>query len=254
MTNTRRRFQLVGALLTALATSARGQVPTGPARHDALTRRVAGVVLDSAAAPVAFADVRLTAANGFERSARADGTGYFMFLAVPIGPAQLEVRRLGFRPVIKPLILSAASQSDSTRIILLALATELATIDVEDAAERDPALLGFYARRSSNNFGHYLDRSAIEASHVQRVSDALRSVPGIVIQPSSRIGNIVRIRNCRPTIWVDGVRVPDAELDEVASVDDVAAVEIYKSLAGLPQQFVDRTNPCGAILLWSRNR
>jgi hypothetical protein len=67
------------------------------------------------------------------------------------------------------------------------------------------------------------------------------------------VGNLVRFRNCRPTIWLDGIRLQDAELDEVSSMDDVAAIEIYKSLAGLPQQFIDRTNPCGGILLWTRN-
>ena len=65
-------------------------------------------------------------------------------------------------------------------------------------------------------------------------------MPGVLVQPSRRVGNVVRVRNCRPTVWIDGVRVPDAELDEVTSLEDVAAVEIYKSLAGLPQQFIDR--------------
>jgi hypothetical protein len=74
-----------------------------------------------------------------------------------------------------------------------------------------------------------------------------------MLLPSQRIGNLVRFRNCRPTVWVDGIRVVDAELDEVTSMENVAAVEIYKSLAGLPQQFTDRTNPCGGILIWSRN-
>jgi hypothetical protein len=37
-------------------------------------------------------------------------------------------------------------------------------------------------------------------------------------------------------------------------MSDMAAVEIYSSLAGLPPQFLDRTNPCGAIVVWSRDR
>jgi hypothetical protein len=114
-------------------------------------------------------------------------------------------------------------------------------------------LAGFYSRQKSNNFGHYLDRAAIEATHAQRPSESLRGVPGVRLLPSSRVGNLVRIRNCRPTIWLDGIRLQEAELDEVSSMDDIAAIEIYKSLAGLPQQFIDRTNPCGGILLWTRN-
>jgi hypothetical protein len=141
------------------------------------------------------------------------------------------------------------------RIVLATIAVALAGIQVNDAPpEEDRSLAAFYARRRTNNFGHYLDRGQIEATHAQRPSDALRSVPGILVRPSARlIGNIIRIRNCRPTVWIDGLRVAGAELDEVANLADIAAIEVYKSLAGLPQEFIDRTNPCGGILIWSRS-
>jgi hypothetical protein len=221
----------------------------------AALHRLAGVVLDSASSPVTLADLRLTTADGRRFVDVTDAAGRFQLIGVPAGPARLEVRRLGFRPYSQPLMVADADTAGGVRILLTATAAQLTGIEVSGLRdESDPALFGFYGRRRSNSFGHYLDRTEIEATHAQRASDALRTVPGILVQPSRRIGNIVRVRNCRPTVWLDGVRLPDAELDEVTSIDDLAAVEIYKSLAGLPQQFIDRTNPCGAILVWSRTR
>jgi hypothetical protein len=227
-----------------------------PASSDATAAaalRVAGVVLDSGGAAVPFADVRLAMPDGRRFASSSDETGRFRFSGLPPGPARVEVRRIGFRPYAQEIVVAETEAATGMRILLAVAAAQLTGIEVSDSRdETDPALTGFYSRRRSNNFGHYLDRSQIEATHAQRASEALRTVPGVLVQPSRRVGNVVRVRNCRPTVWLDGVRLPGVELDEVTTVDDVAAVEIYKSLAGLPQQFIDRTNPCGAILVWSR--
>jgi hypothetical protein len=79
-------------------------------------------------------------------------------------------------------------------------------------------------------------------------------VPGVRVLPSKRIGYVVRIRGCRPTVWIDGVRAAGAEVDEVATMADISGVEVYSSIAGMPPQYVDRDNPCGGILVWSRTR
>jgi hypothetical protein len=239
---------VVGAMLLLVTTVARAQ--SGGAADRAI-HPVAGSVVDEGGAPVAFADIRLLAFDGSRQSSQTDRVGHFLFLAVPDGMAEVEIRRLGFRPFTGRLNVPFLYRGDSTRIVLATLPAELRGIEV--SGERDGSLAGFYSRQKSNNFGHYLDRAAIEATHAQRPSESLRGVPGVRLLPSPRVGNMVRIRNCRPTIWLDGIRVQEAELDEVSSMDDVAAIEVYKSLAGLPPQFIDRTNPCGGILIWSRN-
>jgi hypothetical protein len=53
---------------------------------------------------------------------------------------------------------------------------------------------------------------------------------------------------------VDGVRLPGAELDEYTQGNDVAAIEIYNSFAGIPVQYFDRTAVCGTILVWTKSR
>jgi hypothetical protein len=242
------RAHVVGLVLVSVATIAHAQAGGS---SDRAAHPVAGSVVDEAGSPVPFADIRLVAFDGSRLASQTDRVGHFLFASVPDGVAEVEIRRLGFRPHTRRVNVPAQQQGDSARIVLAALAAELQGIEV--SSDRDGLLAGFYSRQKSNNFGHYLDRAAIEATHAQRPSESLRAVPGVRLLPSPRVGNLVRIRNCRPTIWLDGIRLQDAELDEVSSMDDVAAIEIYKSLAGLPQQFIDRTNPCGGILLWSRN-
>lgn len=253
MRKSARCLVLAGGLLVTVSPRTAAQNAAAPPAGAARLHELAGVIVDSAGSAVPFADVRLTTDNGRRFAGASDDAGRFRLAGVPDGPAQLEVRRLGFRPYLRAVAVPAVDPGAEMRVLLTRAPAQLTGIEVSDSAEEsDPSLGGFYARRRSNHFGHYLDRAQIEATHAQRASDALRTVPGVLVQPSRRVGNVVRVRNCRPTVWLDGVRLPGAELDEVTMVDDVAAVEIYKSLAGLPQQFVDRTNPCGAILVWSR--
>jgi hypothetical protein len=58
-----------------------------------------------------------------------------------------------------------------------------------------------------------------------------------------------------PLIWLDGVRVPNAEFDEMSKPEDIAGLEVYTSAAGVPAQFMDRTNAgCGTIVIWTRHQ
>ena len=101
----RHPFALLGlaaVLLGDPTIEAAGQasVAGGPAR--ALVHRFAGTVLDSAGAPVTFAELRLTTMDGRLFACASDGEGRFAFAAVPAGRAQLQVRRLGFLPAVMP--------------------------------------------------------------------------------------------------------------------------------------------------------
>jgi hypothetical protein len=74
----------------------------------------------------------------------------------------------------------------------------------------------------------------------------------VTLSASGRVGNTLRIRGCPPLVWIDGVRIPNTQIDEVVTPSDVAAVEIYSSFAGIPAQYFDRSATCGTILVWSR--
>jgi hypothetical protein len=119
-----------------------------------------------------------------------------------------------------------------------------------DDAEPLEQLVEFHRHARSNPLGYFVDEQQMAALHTEYASEALRRVPGVVVRPSGRIGNQVRIRGCAPLVWVDRQRVPGAELDEVAHGGDVAAIEVYRSLSGVPAEFTDRTAVCGTIVVW----
>lgn len=147
-----------------------------------------------------------------------------------------------------------------------ALATAQAQqVEPAQADPPDPHLAEFRERQKTNRFAHFVDSAAISQSHSRLVSDALRRVPGVVVRPSGGSANAVRLRSCStgpsaeggrgiPILWVDGARVPNAEIDDVVRSEDVAGIEIYSSLSGVPAQYFDRTATCGTILVWTRSK
>ena len=246
----RATVRLLSALLL-LAPSSRGSHAQSAARPS--VQRLAGFVSDSVGAAVAYADIQVTATGGEPHSVKADAHGHFSLDAIAAGIAQMTVRRMGYHPYSGTIRIGGENGVDSVHAVLYAASLALAGVEVRDMAPNDSSWPAeFHARRRSSQFGHFLDRARLEATHASRPSDALRGVPGVTLLPSRRIGNLVRLRGCRPTIWIDGTRAAGAELDELITVTDMEAVEVYSSIAGLPPRYLDRETLCGAVLVWTR--
>jgi hypothetical protein len=75
-------------------------------------------------------------------------------------------------------------------------------------------------------------------------------IPGAYVKSSGRFGNLVRLRGCRPKLWLDGAPV-DAELDEVTTPGEIAGIEIYPSAPSVPSEYMDQRG-CGVIVIWTR--
>ena len=232
-----------------------------------VTYSVWGTVVDGDGSPISGADVILVDHDTATRLTRTDNNGRFRMEALPSALSLFRVRRLGYQPKLLQVKFTKTNRSTNMVVALESAAAVLDTVVAEadtEIVKPNPRLTGFYERSRSNKFGHYLTEEMLARIRPQHTSDALHSVPGVVIRPSGRIGNIVRLRNCGvrgesservgPLIWIDGVRVPGAELDEITQGDDVAAIEVYNSFAGIPVQFFDRTAVCGTILVWTKTR
>ena len=255
---------LVTCATAVLAGSAAGQ--QAPRTVVAASYSVHGTIVDTEGNPVGGAEIALLEGATPLLYVRSDSGGHFRFGGLAAPSASLRVRRLGFQPRTVAVQITRADRSASMFITLEAMAARLNAVNIdEDTAVTPNAMLAaFYDRARTNSFGHYIDEAAFAKLRPQWVSDAMRRVPGVVVKPTKRIGNMVRIRGCGvpgespeavgPLVWVDGVRMPGAELDEVSQAADVAAVEVYNSFAGIPAQFFDRTAVCGTILVWTRSR
>ncbi len=224
------------------------------AAQSAALHRLSGFVSDSIGVPVAFAELRLTPAGSATRDLRTDAAGHFTIVGVPSGVAQLLVRRLGYHP-FDGTVKVGDGGADSLRLVLYVASAELAAIEIREESLGDSiAPREFWTRRRTNVFGRFINRAEIDDRWVSLPSEILRGMPGVTLIRSGRIGMLVRLRGCRPNLFLDGMRAADAEVDELISVGDIGAMEVYTSMAGVPPQYTDRTNPCGAILFWTRRK
>jgi hypothetical protein len=215
---------------------------------------VIGTVTDSAGTPLIDAEVRLVVSGTDEAVVRTQHDGRFLVMGELNGPTSLQVRHLGFRSREVELFFPR----DTTRVLVIRLepaSRSLASVEIVEKAESSEWLREFTERRKTNSVGYYFTRAEIMARQPRYLSEVLRSLSGLTLTTSGRDGFALRVRGCRyaPRIWVNNGRVPDAELDDVARLDDIAAMEVYLSNAGVPPQFLDRSNlGCGTIVIWTR--
>jgi hypothetical protein len=257
----------VTVALSAMAARGAAQ-PSSPQSPANAGYTVSGTVADREGNPVAGADVSLIERDTATRFVRTDQNGRFRMEELMTPALAFRVRRLGF---LAKTVLVHITNTDRSATVFVTLEQSVASLDpmrvVDDEGDLvmpDARLEAFYKRAQTNSFGRYITEAMIEKAHAQHVSDLMRTLPGVLIRPTRKIGNTVRFRNCGvqrespesvgPLIWVDGVRMPGAELDEVTQAADVAAIEVYPALAGIPAQFFDRSAVCGTILVWTKSR
>jgi hypothetical protein len=224
--------------------------------------RLLGTVSDSNGHAVSDADVSIVNRDSVLRFTRSDSGGRFMFEGLTTPALTLRVRRLGFEPQLLSVTVTKSGRTANIAVTLEPSAASLDTVLVEDSVKRaqpNPRLIGFNERRKTNSFGHYITEERLAELRPQFPSEAVRTVSGITLRPA-KIGNLVRVRGCNvrggvaPLVWIDGVRLPGAEIDEVIQSVDVAGIEVYNSFSGVPAQFFDRTAVCGTILVWTKHR
>lgn len=238
---------LVGSLLVLPVIPLR----TVSAQASAAARtRVTGIVVDAQKAPLPGVEVTLKVNATDARVATSGDDGRFVFSDVPAGPVTLSTRRLGY--AAKSIDLRVPNpDSSQVEVVLDAIPSELASVIVEESKQH---LAEFYDRKATSNFAKFFDQKDIKKRNPLYVSDLLRTVAGATVS-SAGAGNQILLRGCKPMVWIDGMRAPGAELDEVARPSDIAGLEVYPSNAGLPAGYQDRNNRmCGAIIVWTRNQ
>lgn len=241
------RFFIPAAVLLAASVQAQG------ARIPAVTEpKLSGVVRDHDGLPVSDVEVGIMRGERLHQFVVTAADGKFLLTGVAPGVVPLRVRRLGY--VMRFVDVDSRLPSAATlEIVLRAVPSELDEVLI--AANEQGKLHGFYERRQQRgSFARFLDQQEIRRLGPTVSSDLFRTVPGVIIRSSSP-GNTIRIRGCQPMVWLDGQRVPGAELDEVIQPSEIAAIEFYPSNAGIPAQYLERENRlCGSVLVWTRTQ
>ncbi len=239
------------ALVSPVSPPLAAQDRTGPPAKPT-SYQVRGIVKDSTGAPVPEADVAVIESGTLRRQVATDAAGRFEFRDVPPGPIAIRVRRLGYQPRTVDVLVGATAPATLLEILVTPAPAQLEELRVNP----NPVgrLREFYDHRQQRgSFARFLELADIRRIAPQNSSELFRSVPGITLRAATTGGNTIRIRGCQPTVWVDGQRIPGAELDDVVQPSDIGGIEFYPSSAGIPPQYLDPSNRlCGLILVWTR--
>ena len=224
--------------------SARRTVVSGGAR-------LTGTVVDPAGKPVANAHALLW---GTDVDVQTSERGAFVLDSLPGGTHTLEIRVIGYIPVMRVVQL-AASRPATIEVTLDKAAVILATETVRGKLVYSRGLAEFDRRRRSG-FGRYMSPADIERRPNARLSSLLQGMLGVYVRGSSGSSTVMMrgdmSGDCTPSLYVDGNRGFSEDFDYLFS-DEIAGIEVYSRESQRPAGYID-SNHCGAILVWTRPR
>jgi hypothetical protein len=249
------RYSALALLVTALAGATAGacQQPP-PATRDSL--EVVGRVVDRVSGeelPAVRVSLRWRGdgrADTVVWQGLTDESGSFLSARVPALSYEVRAEALAFRPVAEPLDLRGRRRVE-IRVEMVPEAVELEAVVVTSRDRSRLEASGFYERRRLG-FGHSFTREDIEARNPLRVSDLLRTVPGMQVVPGrGGVGATLRYRgSCQPNLVVDGVPLSrPVSIDEILSPGDLEALEVHSS-SYFPGRIGSST--CGTVVAWTR--
>lgn len=218
----------------------------------------------------AVVDVR-----GVGRSARTDSLGAFVLRDLPAGNHAVEVRALGFMPLVRQLSFGADTL-ERQWLLTPQAAQRLERVEVTAR----PLLLEFEERRLLGK-GRFIGPEELERQRDRRLGEVLSRVPGLRIERGPT-GSDAYARNSRGTITMLGsnpgcyvhVYVDDVLVSHDLAADfkpqnridvpfglfnlnslptvDLYGVEYYAGGASIPTKYNRTGSACGVLLLWTR--
>ena len=187
-----------------------------------------------------------------------DDQGVFRVTGMPPGQANIQVKRLGFRPDSASVQIPVAGVAELS--IKLPVAAEN-LIPVTVRARKltyTGRLAGYYERLERRNGGVFITRQQIDEDRPRSLSQLLQRVPGVTLIRLRAGATGVRLRNrtCAPLIWLDGNPLPAGEVDlDNFHPNSLQGIELYLGSTATPLRYLmprDMSN-CGTVLLWSRS-
>ncbi|HEX4935322.1 MAG TPA: carboxypeptidase regulatory-like domain-containing protein, partial [Gemmatimonadaceae bacterium] len=237
----------------------RGDAPSRPPSISGVVRTVEGL-------PIAGARVGLL---GAALEATTDDDGRFTLVAQTVGTRMVAARAIGFRPG-RTVVDVTAAEIAAVDIVLAPAdpagsetPTALDTVRVSGISRLASSAIEVrraFSRRVQSGVGMFLGDSAIRARHLHLPSELFRGMPGLTVTNGSGGQGVYMRANatfnaskglCLPTVFIDGGRAPRAPVDQMTTVSQLRAVEIYPRSEQAPPQF-QTSDGCGVIVLWTR--
>ena len=205
--------------------------------------------------PVVGAQVELLG-----KAVRTNNEGVFRLREVPPGDHELRVLRLGFKGVTRSV--TVAADSAIVDVALERNTPELTEIVIEGRRVWVPPRLGEVYERAARGWGTLFTADDIKERNPVDLKSLLNTVPGVYTGDR----HVTFIRCNRVQVYVDGVRRTNYSFssrgdgDERRDVNNivkevfpsnVAAMEVYTSVARLPAEF--HSDACAAIAVWTKS-
>ena len=217
-----------------------------------LTGLVTGTVRDSLGLPVAGAEVGL---SGLLVHGTTADDGVYRIAGVPTGPRVVRVRRLGFRPdsVLVQVLPGGTVTAD---VVLRVVAQQIAAVVIEAGHPQFSGRMASFFERRARGFGTFFTAEEIDRRHPSRLTDLLRTVPGVRLEQQGHERVVLfRGARCAPLIWIDGAPATAGYLDpDIFHPGTIAGIEVYPGPATVPSElmWVRGKGACGVIALWTR--
>jgi hypothetical protein len=187
-----------------------------------------------------------------------DTAGVFSATEIPIdwGINVVVVRSVGYSVLYRTIWVEELNTQRAFHGAMQQQAVDLPAVVVEgDRIIFSYGRLREFWQRRERGWGRFFTRADIERRHPIHVSDMLFTIPGISVFRVRGTTQILSTRfgqRCGPSIWIDGMRLFDSDLDALVHPQDVEAIEVYTASAVTPVEFGGGFNPCGAIVIWTR--
>jgi hypothetical protein len=212
--------------------------------------RLSGSIVDEHGNVVPNAELTLRRGKNVESSARSDDGGLFDFGAIAPGTVLIVAQRLGYQRQSLEVNIDGSLTRQSVKLDLVSVPANIEKVVIEESSGR---LQEFIEHRTASKFGQFFDQNQIRSKNPRYLSELFRAVPGARLEAQAGGGSKLVLRGCKPKIWLDGVLAQYAEIDEVIAPSEIAGIEVYPSMSGVPPQYMDRENrACGTVLIWSR--
>ena len=232
-------------------------------------QQVRGVVVeDSTGHPIPGVQVEVRAADATVRAtALTSAIGWFQLSLQSGGEYVIRASHPAYRSVDSLSVSLGAHAAITVVLRLKGGPIPLAPVVVR-AKARD-WLSGYRERARRASHGRFITRADIDKYGAVNFSEALRFAPEVRIEqvmqgPFSSAGVFMRSfgEPCVPTVFLDGLALPTAQLfdiSELLPVDAVEGIEVYRNLLSAPMEFqvaasgsAFGTDLCGVIAVWSR--
>lgn len=215
--------------------------------------RILGRVLeDETGRPMEDATITL---DGSARRQVSDEHGRFAFEEVAPGRHAIGVEHLGYEPREDSLLVFSGRTFDvELRVPVDPL--ELGGLTVTAEARIRRLEVGGYYRRREQGLGRQWTHRAIEERQPMYVTDLLTTIPGVTVDrgtipPTVRSRRTVSFGSatgCEVPVFLDGLRVPGFDLDDLDPYS-IEAMEFYHGSAETP---IEYSMGCGLLLVWLR--